>query len=46
MEQKDNQKNLSLEKQKKKSKGNTMLIIIMSCWLLFYLYIGSKSGIG
>jgi hypothetical protein len=46
MEQKSNQENHFPGEEKKRSKGNTLLIIIMSCWLLVYLYLGSKSGIG
>lgn len=41
MEQNNKQKN-----QKKGLTGNTMLIIIMSCWLLFYLFIGTQGGLG
>jgi len=36
----------SQEKQKNKSGGNTLLIVIISCWLLFYLYTGSQTGAG
>ncbi len=46
MEQENNQENLSPEDRTKKLKGNAMLFIIMACWLLFYLYIGSKGGGG
>jgi len=34
------------EDLKKKKKGNIMLFIIIATWLLFYLYIGSKGGVG
>lgn len=30
--------------QKKNISGNTMLFIIISCWLLFYVYMGSQGG--
>jgi len=46
MEQESNQENLAPKDQKKKLKGNAMLFLIMACWLLFYLYIGSKGGVG
>ncbi|MBL4902732.1 MAG: hypothetical protein JKY62_08765 [Desulfocapsa sp.] len=46
MEQNNTQEHLSRKDQKKKAKGNTMLIVIISCWLLFYLFMGSQSGIG
>jgi hypothetical protein len=34
------------EEQKKQPKGRAMLFIIIACWLLFYLYTGSKGGVG
>lgn len=34
------------EKLKEQPKGRGMLFIIIACWLLFYLYTGSKDGVG
>lgn len=46
MEQNDKEKTDDHENQKKGLKGNMLLIVIMSCWLLFYVYMGSQGGGG
>lgn len=36
----------SPKEQKSKFKDNILFIIIIACWMLFYLFSGSRTGVG
>lgn len=46
MEQDNKEKTADHKNQKKGLKGNMTLVVIMACWLLFYVYMGSQGGPG